>query len=202
VVSLVALACLLYVIASNLAQHDPDRWGGKLVPVYFEDAARFARLDQRWGMFAPMPPVRDFWFVMVGRTVSKKDVNLWTGSGAITDESYEKPKRICAGFNSNRWHKYLENMTLSQHQRHRQLLMLYLCHRYNAGRSESDVERVSTVSLWVVNEITLPERIAAPTTENLGAIRCPGPTPAGFTETLLPPVETPANPGTQPRGNE
>merc|ERR1712137_427267 len=80
--------------------------------VVLQVISEVAQLDQWWGMFSPNPPLEYGWFVMKGQLQNGKIVDLMPGSSHPMEEpSNEKPALISAQYPTQRWRKYLMNMS-------------------------------------------------------------------------------------------
>lgn len=74
---------------------EPVRWLGYLF-----------RIDQHWGMFAPVVFKDDGWFIFEGTTKTGKVLDLNRQGRPV---SYAKPPSVVALFRNDRWRKYSEN---------------------------------------------------------------------------------------------
>jgi hypothetical protein len=74
---------------------EPARWLGYLF-----------RIDQHWGMFAPVVFKDDGWYIFEGTTKAGKVLDLNRRGHPI---SYAKPRSVVALFRNDRWRKYSEN---------------------------------------------------------------------------------------------
>jgi hypothetical protein len=115
------------------------------------------RLDQRWNLFAPRPMTDDGWYVVPGALESGDLVDLFRDGtpvrlGELDERS--KPDDVSAELGGYRWRKYLQNLRLSRHRRHRALYAAYLCREWN--RSHQGGERVAALQLVYVRERTPP----------------------------------------------
>jgi len=126
---------------------EPVRWIGNLL-----------RVDQHWGMFAPSVFKDDGWFVLLGRTVSGKEVDI-----AHPDEpvSYEKPAVVSDFFKNDRWRKFHENMLLVRNNHFRIYYCAYLTNQWNKKQRQPD-NRIPNLKIIYMKEVSLPDYQVAP----------------------------------------
>lgn len=67
------------------------------------------RTDQWWAMFAPRPTIEDGWYVIAGRTVSGRTVDLFR-DGQPLDLRKPDAMEISRLYRSDRWGKFLMNL--------------------------------------------------------------------------------------------
>lgn len=130
--SILILACLLVVLAGNLAVLDEERFGS-LRPSWLGPINRLSGLGQNWLMFAP-PPADDGWWVMPGTTIGGREFDVWTGKPV----SWRKPANVVELYRQKRWIKYFENLTDKKFLYHRPLFGEYVCRLWNGQLPESD----------------------------------------------------------------
>ena len=66
------------------------------------------RIDQHWGMFAPIVFRDDGWFILEGTTSqSNRKIDIYNKGKKI---DYTKPKNLVAKVKNDRWRKYQENI--------------------------------------------------------------------------------------------
>jgi hypothetical protein len=99
----------------------------------------------------------DGWYVVPGALESGDLVDLFRDGtpvrlGELDERS--KPDDVSAELGGYRWRKYLQNLRLSRHRRHRALYAAYLCREWN--RSHQGGERVAALQLVYVRERTPP----------------------------------------------
>ena len=148
--NIVVVALMILVLYMNLATIQavpPVSWAPA------RDVAITLRLQQRWRMFAPRPPIDDGWFVFRGLMSDGTPVDL--RSRLITNPDFEKPVDVPASYYSHRWRKYLIRLTESRHDKHRELYGQYVCRRWNDGRPQEF--RAVKVQVYFVREQTLPD---------------------------------------------
>jgi hypothetical protein len=122
------------------------------------------RIDQHWGMFAPAVFKDDGWFVLKGRTVSGREVNVADPDAPV---SYDKPRVMSDFFKNDRWRKYHENILLVSNSYLRLYYCAYLTNQWNQ-RQTSDQNRIPQLQIIYMKEVSLPHyRLSKPTKELL-----------------------------------
>ncbi|MEJ8803632.1 HTTM domain-containing protein [Pontibacter sp. H249] len=150
---------LLYCIWWNLSgtqlplQKIPEnsRWFGYLL-----------RLDQHWGMFAPVVFKDDGWYVLEGQTVNGKKIDL-NQQGKEVD--HNKPASVVSLFKNDRWRKYSENYLFIHHSYARPYYCNYLVRRWNEAHPNQQIKQLEVIYM---KEPSLPDyQVATPTREVL-----------------------------------
>jgi hypothetical protein len=98
VLGLLAYVCwwnLDGILSPRWLMREPVRWLGYLF-----------RIDQHWGMFAPVVFKDDGWFILEGRTKAGQLLDLNRQGRPVR---YAKPPSVVALFRNDRWRKYSEN---------------------------------------------------------------------------------------------
>jgi hypothetical protein len=99
---------IVYAIFWNLRETNP-KWGfGRIMPSKLNFIGRFTGLDQRWDLFAPFPMTNDGWLVVHGFQRNNEVVNLWP---LDNPSGTEKPPHVADVYLSQRWRKYLLNIS-------------------------------------------------------------------------------------------
>lgn len=151
---------LLYCIWWNLSGTglplykipDSSRWFGYLL-----------RLDQHWGMFAPIVFRDDGWYILEGKTTGGKAIDL-NQQGKEVDAV--KPASVMALFKNDRWRKYSENYLFVNNAYMRPYYCNYLMRRWNEAHPSA--ERITQLEVVYMKEPTLPDyRVPVPTREVL-----------------------------------
>ncbi|WP_161888980.1 HTTM domain-containing protein [Pontibacter russatus] len=150
---------LLYCVWWNLS--------GTHLPLYkLPDSSRWfgyiLRLDQHWGMFAPIVFRDDGWYVLEGHTASGKSIDL-NQQGKKVDEA--KPASVMALFKNDRWRKYSENYLFVSNAYMRPYYCNYLMRRWNENHPDQPITQLEVVYM---KEPTLPDyQVPTPTREVL-----------------------------------
>ncbi|MFD3002236.1 hypothetical protein ACFS7Z_17830 [Pontibacter toksunensis] len=150
---------LLYCIWWNLSgthlplQKIPDssRWFGYLL-----------RLDQHWGMFAPIVFRDDGWYILEGQTAKGKAIDLNQQGKEVDDV---KPASVVSLFKNDRWRKYSENYLFVNNAYMRPYYCNYLMRRWNEDHPAEPIKQLQVVYM---KEPSLPDyQVAVPTREVL-----------------------------------
>ncbi|WP_299825878.1 HTTM domain-containing protein [uncultured Pontibacter sp.] len=150
---------LLYCIWWNLSgTHlaipkipDSSRWFGYLL-----------RLDQHWGMFAPVVFKDDGWYVLEGQTADGKRIDI-NQQGKEVDHA--KPASVVSLFKNDRWRKYSENYLYIHNTYARPYYCNYLVRRWNEAHPQQQISQLEVVYM---KEPSLPDyQVATPTREVL-----------------------------------
>jgi len=149
------VACLLvYVVLWNVRETDFKYWEPRLLPRSWNAPARILGLDQNWSMFAPLPRTEDGWLVMEGTLRDGATVNLWEFDKPLP---WSKPPLVSATYRTQRWRKYLDNLTTDGYAAHRMYFCEWLARRWNGQHAESLKSReVHRVELSQRIELTPP----------------------------------------------
>ncbi len=145
---------LAYVVAWNVREIDFKRFESRVLPRAWNTPARILGLDQNWLMFAPLPRTEDGWLVMEGTLQDGSVVNLWDFDDPLP---WDKPALVSATFRSQRWRKYLDNLTTEGYGAYRMYFCDWLARRWNAERAGDDPgRRVHKVEFSHRIELTPP----------------------------------------------
>jgi hypothetical protein len=145
---------LTYILLWNVREIDVERLADRTLPLAFNGPARALGLDQNWSMFAPIPRTEDGWLVMRGTLHNDEVVNLWQVDEPLP---WDKPKLVSAVYLTQRWRKYLDNITTDSYALHRMYLCNWLARRWNEQQSGGQLERqVHKVEVIQRLEITPP----------------------------------------------
>ncbi|MEO8493670.1 MAG: HTTM domain-containing protein [Planctomycetota bacterium] len=149
------VACLLvYVALWNLRETDFKYWEPRLLPRSWNAPARILGLDQNWSMFAPLPRTEDGWLVMEGTLRDGSTVNLWEFDEPLP---WAKPPLVSATYHTQRWRKYLDNLTTDSYAAHRMYFCEWLARRWNEQQAEGlKTREVHKVELSHRIELTPP----------------------------------------------
>ncbi len=124
------------------------------MPRRYNGFGRAVGLDQNWSMFSPIPRTEDGWLVMKGTLRDGDEVNLWDYDQPLP---WKKPALVSATYKTQRWRKYLDNLTTEPYGLHRIHFANWLHRRWNDEVAEGDPQReVVEVQLIQRLEITPP----------------------------------------------
>ena len=155
---------LVYVLLWNVREMDVHFWGQRIPPVETNGVAKVLGLDQNWGMFSPIPRTEDGWLVMKGTLRDGTVVNLWQDDRELP---WDKPQRVSDTYISQRWRKYLDNLTTDQYALRRLNFCEWLGHRWNSRLANDEtVRQVVLIELIHRIEATPPPGEPFPELEN------------------------------------
>ena len=147
-------ALLLYVVVWNIRELDFESLEPKVLPREYNRLARALALDQNWAMFSPVPRTEDGWLVMRGELRDGSEVNLWEFDAPLP---WQKPELVSQTYHSQRWRKYLDNLTTEPYALHRMHFANWLASRWNDKFARDDESReVVRVEIIQRLEITPP----------------------------------------------
>ena len=147
---IIVLVVILYVVFLNISSISGVR---EKFPKDLYGPSYMLGLYQTWNLFAPYPVLGDGWFVMPGKLVNGKEVDLWRNAEKVT---WDKPDEVRHDFKNNRWVKYMVNLSLNRKWKgHLLYYGRYLCRQWN-DKHIGD-ERLHTFSINYIMEKTLPD---------------------------------------------
>ncbi|GAB3534609.1 HTTM domain-containing protein [Pontibacter brevis] len=154
-VSVTLLYCIWWNLSgTHLPVHklpDSSRWFGYLL-----------RLDQHWGMFAPIVFRDDGWYILEGQTASGKAIDLNQQGKEVDDV---KPASVMSLFKNDRWRKYSENYLFVNNAYMRPYYCNYMMRRWNEDNPAKPITQLQVVYM---KEPSLPNyQVAVPTREVL-----------------------------------
>ncbi len=120
---------LVYVVLWNIRERDVKYWEQRILPLSTNGVGRALGLDQNWGMFSPIPRTEDGWLVMKGTLRNGSEVNLWQPELPLP---WDKPRLVSETYVSQRWRKYLDNLTTDAYALRRLDFCDWLGRRWNA----------------------------------------------------------------------
>ncbi len=134
---------LLYLVVWNVREVDFVRLEPSTMPRSWNAPARVLGLDQNWSMFAPLPRTEDGWLVMEGTLKDGSIVNLWEFDEPLP---WDKPEVVSATYKTQRWRKYLDNLTTEPYGPNRMYFCDWLARRWDneqaSGNSSREVDKV------------------------------------------------------------
>lgn len=107
-----AFLLLAYVAWWNVGVLDDRRE----MPIGLRRAGRMLGLQQQWKMFAPAPPRADGWYVVAGRRADGSWGDALRAGRAL---DWRKPALVSATYPSQRWRKYLVNLSRKRYAGYR-----------------------------------------------------------------------------------
>lgn len=129
------------------------------IPIYsnFRWIGNLFGVDQQWNMFSPYPITLDGWYVIPGKLMNGKTIDLFSGSNQVT---WDKPPLLSATYKNDRWRSYLMNLILHEyddtdiffaHYAH------YLCTQWNETHSdEQNLVSLEIFYIAKINDYELP----------------------------------------------
>lgn len=146
-----AAAAFAAVLASNLGTLRMDyQEHVHGTPPAWELPARIARIDQRWGLFSPDPPIHDGWYVMTGVLADGREVNLLEPERPA---GFAKPPVVSETMNI-RWREYFFRIQLEAADLRWLFYGEWLCRSWNADHAGA--ERLQRAAVYYVQERTTP----------------------------------------------
>ncbi|MBL9113622.1 MAG: HTTM domain-containing protein [Verrucomicrobiaceae bacterium] len=166
------LLCIIYITLWNIRTTAFKRWE-KWLPKETNPIGYALRVDQFWTMFAPYPWLDDGWFVLAAKLTDGTEVDLLKPHQEPTEQ---KPPHSSSDYKDSRWQKYLCNLWMSQHERHRRYLADYLVKKWN--REHGVLGQVERWELAYMLERTRKDgKRIEPITKHV-VLRSPRPKPA------------------------
>jgi len=107
------------------------------------------RLYANWGMFAPNPPNTSGWFIIVGERANGSEIDVWNDKDPV---DWERPALPSATYRSQRWRKFLDNITNTRHAVVRPFFLRWLCKDWNESHDPED--RVRSLTLYQMAHTT------------------------------------------------
>ncbi|MDF2379179.1 MAG: DCC1-like thiol-disulfide oxidoreductase family protein [Candidatus Gracilibacteria bacterium] len=152
--NIVALFLIFYISAWNISNiKQQEGW----FPEDLVWLGRLVSIDQEWSMFAPSPLKEDGWHVIPGKLLNGREVDLFTGK---SDVSHAKPELVSLTYPSQRWRKYMMNITAKDNTDYRLYYGQHLCRKWNTSHVGDD--RLDTFEVIFYMEKTLPDYKVAP----------------------------------------
>ncbi|MCA6538575.1 MAG: HTTM domain-containing protein [Pseudanabaena sp.] len=148
------------IIFMNIGNVRMGAWGEPASPYLPTWIANVLRVNQGWSMFAPVPMLRDGWFVVMGTLANSSAVNLLNPEQNVTWEKPEIPSKI---YKNRRWRKYhadLWKTTWNKSTSEIDNYVRYYCLTWNKNH-ESD-EQLWKVRVSFMEEFTLPDYKISP----------------------------------------
>ena len=154
--STVAMFFLIYVVLWNLRGYNPRDYGWAF-PDKLEWLTGITWVDQRWNMFSPRPMTDDGWYVIPGKLLNGKEVDLFTGGKPV---SWDRPACVSATFSDTRWRKYMLNLWSADCSAHRLWYARYLTRCWN-DTHEGD-EKMESFEIDFMRQNTTADGVRPP----------------------------------------
>lgn len=142
-----ALAAFLIVLAWNIRGMNFTKWQ-KYFPQDYNYIAQGPGLEQYWSMFSPYPLTMDGWYVIVGKTVSNRTINLTPNANPDDPILDEKPQRVSEIYPTERWRKYMMNLAGADNQAWRPFFMIALAKRWNRAHPNDMIKSID-MYYWI-----------------------------------------------------
>lgn len=156
------VAVLAYVCWWNLDDVAVLRPTGRLMAAPARWFGLLFRVDQHWGMFAPVVFKDDGWYIFDGTTADGRHRDL-NRAGAPT--RYTKPASVVSLFKNDRWRKYSENYLFVNNAWMRPYYCNYLLRIWHENSAHPPLMHLSIVYM---KEVSLPDyQVAKPVREVL-----------------------------------
>ena len=126
-----AFFCLLFVCCWNIRGVLPSFI--RVFPAKVNAFALTLRIDQHFAMFAPTPVSEDGWYVVPGRLVNGRSVDVYRDGAPL---SWERPKLISDHYINRRWRIYLWGITRTDRAAYRKYYAAYLCRQWDILHEE------------------------------------------------------------------
>jgi hypothetical protein len=144
-----AMAAVLfaYVVLCNLNTVRLPLFESRFPPAWTAPA-EWLRIDQRWGLFAPDPPVNDGWYVVIGERADGSEIDLLRPPRPA---SFDKPVPVSASLSVHLRYFFiaLEQRAGDPRWEH---YGRFLCRDWNAARAGD--QRLVEVRVYFVRETT------------------------------------------------
>ena len=119
------------------------------------------RIDQRWGMFAPIVFRDDGWFIMEGKTQSG-DIDIHNEGKKV---NYVKPELVVSQVKNDRWRKYQENILFVHNNHLRPYYCNWLLEEWNKNASPNAI--INSLNIIYMKEVTLADYKTLPVTKEV-----------------------------------
>ncbi|TAH27129.1 MAG: hypothetical protein EAZ07_02535 [Cytophagales bacterium] len=119
----------------------------------FNPIVEFLRIDQRWGMFAPIVFRDDGWFIFEGTTIQeKKQIDIYNQGNVI---NYNKPESVVSKVKNDRWRKYQENILFVSQNIFRPKYCQWLIKSWNQGCKPN--QQIYQLKIIYIKEVSKPD---------------------------------------------
>jgi hypothetical protein len=111
---------------------------------------RLLRIDQRWGMFAPIVFRVDGWFVMEATTLKENKIDIYNNGQTL---NFNKPPQVVTMVKNDRWRKYQENLLFVHNNHYRSEYCLWLLNQWNQKADSNNM--IKHLDVIFVKEMSL-----------------------------------------------
>lgn len=143
--NLLSYLLIIYLIIYNSTAPFPQL--SQKLPRTFFKLGNFLHFEQYWGMFA-RPMKEDGWFVIPGKLLSGKTIDLFDGGKEL---SWEKPEVISDTFPNTRWIKLMQYLWSKRYEDYRLYYSQYLCRKWNS--THEGLEKLDTFEIYYMLNI-------------------------------------------------
>ncbi|MBC7390373.1 MAG: hypothetical protein H7329_14245, partial [Opitutaceae bacterium] len=119
------------------------------------------RIDQRWGMFAPIVFRDDGWFIFEGKT-NCGEIDIYNEGKQV---NFEKPDLVVSRVKNDRWRKYQENILFVHNSHLRPYYCNWLLREWN--KNAQDSLKISSVNIIYMKEFTMANYMTIPVSKEL-----------------------------------
>jgi hypothetical protein len=144
----VAAICLAYICCWNVRTVWPAF--ARVFPTALNPIGYTLRIDQYWIMFAPSPVREDGWFVVPGKVVGGRMVDVFRGGAPLR---WERPKLVADSYINRRWRRFLWNVTRADAPGYRKYFAAYLCREWDRKHEEL----LESFDIILMREIAQPD---------------------------------------------
>lgn len=129
----------------------------------FRPVVQFLRIDQRWGMFAPIVFREDGWFIFEGTTAVKgRKIDIYNQG---KNSNYAKPELVVSMVKNDRWRKYQENILFVNNAIYRPYYCQWLLRTWN--QTASVHQQIQRLQMIYIKEISKPNYTTGATSKEM-----------------------------------
>lgn len=144
----VAAVFIGLVLLWNLSHHESFNYKKT---ESFRILMNLTSMYQKWNMFAPYPRKDDGWYVIEAQLFNGQVVDPRAQDFVYSEE---KPDDVAATYTNTMWRKYLSNIWLKTNHKYRIYFGRYLCRRWNNSKDSLSEERINTLKIYFMLEMT------------------------------------------------
>lgn len=145
-----------YALVWNVWLLDRERLS-PMMPGWARPIGFATTVAQHWDMFAPFPWSDDGWYVSVAELRDGREVDVFRGGSPV---SWEKPEWVVDDYPSQRWRKFLMNLSRDSYAGLRRPYAEFLVRDWNR-RHDGDGQ-IERFELYFMREWTRPDYETAP----------------------------------------
>ncbi|MDC0434593.1 DCC1-like thiol-disulfide oxidoreductase family protein [bacterium] len=117
------------------------------MPAHVNQLARAAKLDQRWGMFAPFPLTLSSYVLIPGQLRNGEQVDLYPLTSSAPE--WKPPELFYPLYDGYRWRKYLDRVGSDKNNEVRSALGNYFCQSWNGQPRARDTQLATLEIIYV-----------------------------------------------------